>query len=56
MVNQESDKDSCPEELRDEGSLFKSRKGSLPPASYPNQGLAETGGGLTGVPEPSFSV
>ncbi len=23
MVNQESDKDSCPEEHRDEGSLFK---------------------------------
>src|SRR5712692_5816355 len=43
MVNQESDKDSCPEEHRDEGSLFKSRKGSLPPAGYPESGLGRNG-------------
>ncbi len=60
MVNQESNKDSCPEEhLTKDLSSNPARDLSRPPAT-PNQGLAEAGAGagrgLTGVPEPSFRV
>ena len=54
MVNQESNKDSCPEEhLTKDLSSNPARDLSRPPAT-PNQGFA--GAGLNGVPEPSFRV